>query len=276
MYLGIDVGGTKTIAAAIDDNGVITEHQRFPTPQDYQKVLSELHKVVKGFKAKDFLAAGVGIPVTRFNRTSGIAKTFSNLAWRSVPIVSDIEHLVSAPTAVENDAKLAGLSEAMLRAPMRLLYITISTGIGYGLIVNRKIDDNIGDSGGSLIMLEHNGKVMPWERFASGRAIVETYGKMAKDITDKQIWDKIARNIALGLTELIAVTEPDLVVIGGSVGIYADRLIEPLTKHLKQYETPLLKTPRIEGATRPDDAVIYGCYDYARQIFGPKKGDIHD
>ncbi|MCL4357776.1 ROK family protein [Patescibacteria group bacterium] len=267
MYLGIDVGGTKTIAAVLDDNGVITEHQRFPTPQDYNRFLSELNKIVDGFKTKDFLAAGVGIPVARFNRTSGVAETFSNLMWRNVPIVSDIERLVAAPTVAENDAKLAGLSEAMLRAPMRLLYLTISTGIGYGLIVNRTIDDNIGDSGGSLIMLEHHGKVMPWERFASGRAIVETYGKMAKDINDEPTWDKIARNIALGLTELIAVTEPDLVVIGGSVGIYADRLIEPLTKHLKQYETPLFKTPRIEGARRPDDAVIYGCYDYAKQNF---------
>ena len=271
MYLGIDVGGTKTIAAVLDDNGVITEHQRFPTPQDYQRFLAELNKVVKVFKTKDFQAAGVGIPVARFNRASGIAETFSNLIWRNVPIVSDIEQLIGSPTVAENDAKLAGLSESMLRAPMRLLYLTISTGIGYGLIVNRTIDDNIGDSGGSLIMLEHAGKVMPWEHFASGRAIVETYGKMAKDIIDEATWDNIARNVALGLTELIAITEPDLVVIGGSVGIYADRLVEPLTKHLKQYETPLFKTPRIEGALRPDDAVIYGCYDYARQVFGSKR-----
>ena len=60
---------------------------------------------------------------------------------------------------------------------------------------------------------------------------------------------------------LIAVTEPDLLVVGGSVGNYLERYLEPLSKELKQFETPLLKIPLIEKAQRPDEAVLYGCYD---------------
>lgn len=267
MYLGIDVGGTKTIVAALDDNGVITESQRFPTPQDYRVFLSKLEEIVDAFTTQDFKAIGVGIPATSIDRKTGIAVSFSNLAWHNEPVQADIERLLGCPVAVENDAKLAGLSEAMLREPMRLLYLTISTGIGYSLVVDRQIDQNIGDSGGRLLLFEHSGKLTPWERFASGKAIVETFGKQAKDIEDPEIWDKIARNITQGLIELIAVTEPDLVVIGGSVGVYMNRFVKPLTKHLKDLETPLLKLPPVEAAKRADEAVIYGCYDYAKEVF---------
>lgn len=267
MYLGIDVGGTKTIVAVLDEHGAITESQKFPTPQDYQNFLSKLADAVDSFTTKDFRAVGAGIPAASIDRKTGIAISFSNLAWHREPIESDIEHLIGCPVAVENDAKLAGLSEAMLRKPMRLLYLTISTGIGYSLIVDREIDQNIGDSGGSLLLFEHGGKLTPWERFASGKAIVETYGQQAKDIEDPKTWDKIARNITQGLIELIAVTEPELVVIGGSVGVYFDRFSEPLTKYLKELETPLLQLPPVEAAKRPEDAVIYGCYDYAKEVF---------
>ncbi len=271
MYLGIDVGGTKTIVAVLDDSGVITQSQRFPTPQDYQLFLSKLAEVVDTFTTKDFKAVGVGIPATSIDRKTGIAVSFSNLAWHREPVQADIERLIGSPAAVENDAKLAGLSEAMLREPTRLLYLTISTGIGYSLVVDRIIDQNIGDSGGRLLLFEHAGKLTPWERYASGKAIVETFGSEAKDIQDPEIWDKIARNITQGLIELIAVTEPQVVVIGGSVGVYLDRFIEPLNKYLKELETPLLQVPPVEAAKRPEDAVIYGCYDYAKEVFTSTK-----
>ncbi len=271
MYLGIDVGGTKTIVAVLDDNGVIAESQQFPTPQNYEQFLSKLADTVEGFTTKDFNAVGVGIPATQIDRESGVAVSFSNLDWQREPIQTDIERLFKVPVAVENDAKLAGLSESMLREPIRLLYLTVSTGIGYSLIVNRKIDQNIGDSGGRLLLFEHNGKLVSWEKYASGKAIVETFGKQAKDIEDPEIWDKISRNITQGLVELIAVTEPDVVVIGGSVGVYLDRFIAPLEEHLKELETPLLKFPPVEKAQRPVEAVIYGCYDYAKEVFNKSR-----
>ncbi len=269
MYLGIDVGGTKTLVATLDDNGVITDKQKFPTPQIYEDFLAELKTILSQKNNEDYRAVGIGIPVTNFYREEGIARTFSNLNWRDVHIQHDVEQLTKTPVAVENDAKLAGLSESRLRPDIeRLLYVTLSTGIGYSLINNGKIDPNIGDAGGRLLMLEYKGKLTPWEEFASGRAIVNIYGKMAKDITDEKTWDSIARKISLGLIELIAVAEPDLIVIGGSVGTYFDRYAEPINKYMQAYETPLLKMPPVEAAKRPEEAVIYGCYDYAIQVFG--------
>jgi len=271
MYLGIDVGGTKTLVASLDDNGIITESQKFPTPQSYQEFLSQLSVIIDGLTTKDFHAVGIGIPATNINRTEGIAINFANLNWHNVPILQDIENLTGYPVALENDAKLAGLSEARLRQNIhRLVYVTVSTGIGYSLITDQKIDHNIGDGGGSLLMVEHKGKLVPWESFASGKAIVNTFGLKARDITDSDTWDKIAYNLSIGIIDLIAVTEPDLIVIGGSVGVYLDKFKDSLIQKLKAIETPLLSIPPIEAAQRPEEAVVYGCYDYAKEIYGNK------
>ena len=58
------------------------------------------------------------------------------------------------------------------------------------------------------------------------------------------------------------------IVIGGSVGTYFDRYGKFLEAELKKFETPLVKAPALRGAARPEEAVIYGCYDYAKQLYG--------
>lgn len=269
MYLAIDIGGTKILIAALDDGGVITEQAKIPTPKNYPDFLSELNKVVDNFTTREFTAIGVGI-AGRIDRKTGHRFASGRLAWDNVPIQSDIESSFKTPTVVENDAKLAGLSEAMLLRELyqRVLYVTVSTGIGYALVVNQVIDANIGDDGGNTIMLARGGKRVSWESFAAGSAIVRRYDKMAQDIHDAPTWQKIAHDISLGLIELIAITEPEAIVFGGSVGNYFNCFEAPLAVELSKNETPLLKMPKLLEAKRPDEAVIYGCYDLAKQTYG--------
>ena len=269
MYLGVDVGGTKVLVGVLDDSGKITEHVKFATPVSYDEFLEKLRETVASFTTKEFRAAGVGIASNHFDRKDAVALSFGNLPWRNVPIQYDVQKIINCPVVVENDAKLAGLSEAILVKGTyeKVLYVTVSTGIGYSLIVNQQIDSNIGDGGGKSILLEHNGKFMPWEEFASGHAIVKRYNKMAKDIDDEKTWNHIVRDLAKGFTELIAVTQPDVIVIGGSVGVYFDRFGSLLSAELKKYEVPLVSIPPLIGAKRPEEAVIYGCYELARQTY---------
>ena len=268
MYLGVDIGGSKTLVAVLDNHGIITESEKFLTPTDYHQFLDELTQTISRLHTKDFQAAGVGVP-GKLNRKHGIGHTFGNLPWRDVPIQADIERLTHCPVVIENDANLAGLSEAMLVPEyQRVLYITISTGIGTGIIFDRAIESSFADSEGGQMMLEHRGKLLPWESFASGHAIAKRYGKQAKDITDEDTWRRIARDLVVGLVELIAVVQPDIIVIGGSIGTYFDRYKEFLVHELKKYETPLVSIPPLRQAARPEQAVIYGCYDLAKEKYG--------
>lgn len=269
MYIGIDIGGTKILLCTLSDDGVITESIKIPTPKDYNDFLKELSLNVGKLEAKDFKAGGLAIPASSIDRDHGIGKIYGNLPWHNTPIQHDVEQISRCPIVIENDAKLAALSEAMLLKDKykSVLYVTVSTGIGYGLVKDGYIDKNIGDGGGRTILLEHQGKMMPWEDFASGRAIVERYGKKAKDIEDKDTWQKISADLAKGFVELIAVTEPEAIVIGGSVGNYFDRFSRFLQEDIEAYSIPLIDMPVLMQAQRPDEAVVYGCYDLARQTY---------
>ena len=91
-----------------------------------------------------------------------------------MPVADDLKDTLKCPLYLENDAKLAGLAEAYeLRDKYtRVLYVTVSTGIGLGLVVDGKIDYSVHDAGGRGMLMEHDGKLMAWEEFASGKAIV--------------------------------------------------------------------------------------------------------
>jgi predicted NBD/HSP70 family sugar kinase len=62
--------------------------------------------------------------------------------------------------------------------------------------------------------------------------------------------------------------QPEVIVIGGSVGGHLSRFKDFLEKELKKFETPLIPIPPIRQAQRPDDAVLYGCYDLAKSVYG--------
>jgi glucokinase len=274
MYVGVDVGGTKTLIAALTDAGEIVESHKFPTPENYHHFLLEVQHQLAHMEHRDFKAGGAGIPVTNFNRDTGRAINFGNLPWHNVPVQHDLEKIFQCPFVVTNDAKMAALSEAMLLKDKynRVLYITISTGIGYALSVGRQIDENVGDAGGRTIMLEHKGKLQAWETFASGKAIVARFGKRAEDIHDEATWKLITRELTQGFLELIAIMQPEVIVVGGSVGNYFERFKPFLEAGLKKYDTPLLPIPDLRKAGRPEEAVIFGCYDLAKATFSePRK-----
>ncbi len=263
--LAIDVGGTKTLLASFDDKGTVVEKVKFPTPQDYTEFIKELTTSVANLTTKKFSKCVIAMPA-KIDRKTGVAIAFGNLPWHDIPIVTDLERELAIPVIVENDAKLAGLSEAHLLPNYRkVLYITVSTGIGGVVVINGKIDRNNQDAEYGHMLLEHDGQLMRWEEFASGKAIFAKFGKRASDITNPSDWYIIARNIALGLIGVIAATTPNAIVIGGGVGSHFAKFGDRLKEQLEIYEDDLLHVPPVFGAQRAEEAVIYGCYILANQ-----------
>jgi len=268
MYLGIDIGGTKTLVAALSKNGEIAGSVKFATPKDYDEFLKELKRVLQEeLPFDDFRAGCVAAPGT-IDRKRGRFEEGGNLTWKNVPLQHDIERIARCPMLIENDANLAGLSEAMLLKDThaKVLYITISTGIGTGFIVDQKIDPSMADSEGGQLMLQRGDKIVKWESFASGKAIYERYSKKASEINDKETWQSIVNDLAVGFIDLLAVTQPDVIVIGGGVGHYLEKFHDLLVAELEKYATPLVPIPPILKAQRPEEAVVYGCYDLARSV----------
>lgn len=269
MYLAVDIGGTKTLVASLTNEGVIQERIRFLTPKDYADFIHLLEETVAKLTTNDFIGCCIAVP-GKVDREHGIGIAMGNLPWKNVHIVSDAGKFISCPIVVENDANLAGLSESMLVKDRynRVLYVTISTGIGTGIIIDHVIAPDFADSEGGQVMVEHAGKLETWENLISGRAIVKRFGKRAQDITDDKTWRHISHDIALGLIDLVTVIQPQIIVLGGGVNTYFDRFSNFLIAALKRYETPLVVIPPIVAAKRPEDAVLYGCYDLAKARHG--------
>lgn len=267
MYLAVDIGGTKTLLACFDDSGTVTQQLKFPTPQNYDEFLATLSDTGAQLDIKDFDRAAVAVP-GHLDRKHGVALAFGNLEWKGIPIQADTEGLFHCPVLIENDANLAGLSEALLVQDefKKVLYVTISTGIGTGIVVNGKLDPSFIDTEGGQQLLEHEGRFATWEDFASGRAIKRKYGKLVSEIADDdKVWYVIARNIAVGLINLIAVITPEVIILGGGVSAHLDKFQDRLLEELKIYENPLVPIPPIRQAQRSEEAVIYGCYDLIKQ-----------
>jgi predicted NBD/HSP70 family sugar kinase len=267
MYVGIDIGGTKTLIAALTNEGVIHESIKFPTPEKYNEFLVQLRENVASLKTTDFRAGTVAAPGS-IDRKHGVFERGGNLKWRNEHIQRDVERITHCPMLIENDANLAGLSEAMLVKDKhaKVLYLTISTGIGGGFIVGQKIDPTMANIEPGQMMLQRGDKIVKWESFGSGKAIYERYKQKASDIEDPAIWQAIVKDLAIGFVDLMAITQPDVIVIGGGVGHYLEKFHDFLVAELHKYATPMVPIPPIIKAQRPEEAVVYGCYDLARSV----------
>jgi predicted NBD/HSP70 family sugar kinase len=268
MYLGIDVGASKILFAVFDQSGkVVTEH-KIKTPADYDGfkvvVADVLGSVLREYKFTHVCCAIPGW--IDFNK--GVLVAGGRIPWHNVPIKKDLVKLMPGiKVLVHNDAKLAGLSEAILlhKKYRKVLYITISTGIGGGIIINDVIDSDFADFEPGQMMFEHDGKTIKWEAFASGRSLKEKYGKLASEINDPAIWKEFASGVAQGFEELLATIQPDVIVIGGGAGAHFEKFKDFLVKDLQAIKNPMVPIPPLLKARRPEEAVIYGCYDYIKQ-----------
>lgn len=267
MYLGIDIGGTKTLIAVFSTEGQILKEYKFPTNPRYKGFLKDLSSSLREIKDYQITICCCALPAL-IDRQQGIGITFGNLKWQNVPVKDDLKDLLQvADVLIENDSNLAGLHEALVFSDKyhKVLYITIGTGIGDAEVVDGKLNEAFLDSEAGHMVLAHEGKLVKWENFASGRAIVERFGKRAADIDDPVIWKLYAADLAQGLATLIAPFQPDIVIIGGGIGTHFNKYRSFLNEELKKYENNMVTMPPVIQAVKPEEAVIYGCYDFIKQ-----------
>ena len=264
MLVTFDTGGTKTLIASFTKNGDIGERIKFPTPPDQNHYVALLRKTLQenyGHVAVEAIVIALPGIVK-----DGVAVWCNNLGWKNFDAHAALmDVLGDTPVLIENDANLAGLSETRALDPMPIssLYVTISTGIGTGIITNGQIDPGLRHSEGGRALVEFDGVVREWESFASGRAIYDTYGKYARDITSERVWKQIADRISRGFLALVPVVQPDIIIIGGSIGSYFDEYGEQLEAILREKLPDHIVCPQFIQAKHPEEAVIYGCYYYA-------------
>ena len=277
MLITIDTGGTKTILTAFNREGKPGEQFRFPTPKTQTDYLSTIAGMItEHYLSKHRVIDGIVVAVPGMIRDNKVWRC-ANLDWAHFDIIGRLQKKLGldTPVWIENDANLAALSETLRlpEQPRNSLYVTISTGIGTGIIADGQIDPNMAMSEGGHMLVEYDGRLREWESFASGRAIHQTYGKLARDITNRRVRVQIADKISRGFLALIPVVMPDIIIIGGSIGAHFDRYKEPLAHYISSQLPDYIPMPVIQQARYPEEAVIYGCYYYGVQQLSHPIGD---
>lgn len=264
MIITVDTGGTKTLVASFDEKGVLGEQIKFPTPKDPAEYTQTLRKILTdNYSDKPVEVIVSAVPGTT---KDGVAIWCNNLGWKNFDVRSALSGVLgTTPILIENDANLAGLSETRFleTIPAQSLYVTVSTGIGSGIITDGHINLALSNSEAGHALVEFDGVVREWESFASGQAIYKTYGQYARDIKSKQIWDQVADRISRGFLAVVPILQPNIVIIGGSIGTYFENYGEQLQAILKEKLPEHIKCPLFVQAKYPELAVIYGCYYYA-------------
>lgn len=252
MYLGIDIGGTKTLIALFSKRGRILKRKKFRTPQGSKTFLQELKNNLEPFRKRKIKGITVTIPGIVQNNCS---VKFGNREWGWVDIFTPIKTLFDCPVWLENDANLGALYEARNMSG-KVIYLTFSTGIGGGIVEKNQIfPDSASFEPGHKKYL-YNGKEKEWEDIAAASAIENYYHTdRATALRGKEVMQDIASRIALGLPDVVSEYHPDTIIIGG-----------PMGKIFKLYEPFLPKTLGVKlcRPKRPTESAIYGCYLYTK------------
>ena len=291
--IAVDLRPETTTVGLAGMDARFVDQTSWRTPQDPQAWLQALTRSVRGFRTAHprILCEGVGVSLPGRADAEGRLIFAPNLRWGPVNLRALIEQKLELPVAVENAANACALAELWFgRHPehvRNLIAVTISEGIGVGLLMNGQLvrggDARAGEFG--HITLDENGPRCPcgkrgcWERYASNSAALTTYrdsvaaaGWKAPPFTFEQLvrmanegdrhaagaLDSMATYVGIGLAGLITGLSPDVVVIVGEITAAWDRVGPIVADVVKRRALPPLATrifpaqiaiqPRLRGA----------------------------
>lgn len=260
MYIGIDIGGTKTLIASFYGPDKIENSIKISTPKQPEELVDKLLEAsAKLREDNDIVRIGLAGPGS-FHE--GLFTNTTTLGWHDIPLIEMIQKKLNTQVLAHNDAVLGGLAEARIgngQNCIHLLYVTISTGVGTGIITNGAISKSTPNSEGGLILIGKSATPRTIQDRISGKAFKSRFGAYGYEIDDPQIWDEYASDLALALFDMSALIEPDKIVLGGGMSLHFTKFKDHLARHLDRLGNAQIIVPEIDQAKFPELAVIHGC-----------------
>lgn len=274
LYLGLDFGGTKLAAGLADDEGRVIAFWRCPTNAEGgpEAALAAMRDMVASgtqSSASSSQLAAVGIsfggPVN--SRRTHTVLSHHGPGWEDYPLVDRVASIWGCPVAMDNDANAAALGEYRFGAGQGcrdLLYVTVSTGIGAGIVIDGKLYQGThglaGEVGHTIVV--PNGPLCPCgkrgclEAVASGPSIARAYAERegidqravtaadvfrraaAGDVRAEETLNVAIEILGIGLANAINILDPDAVVVGGGVTGAGERFFAPLRTAVRAHCAP--------------------------------------
>lgn len=237
-YGAIELGGTKTVAILAKDREQILEKKVFPTLNPIQ-TMQDIFDFFNAAQARNHIsihAIGVGsfgpLDLNPESETFGYITSTPKKDWEFFNIKRTIEHEFKVKTYLDTDVNTAALGEYLLFPVNRIknmVYITVGSGIGAGIIINSSLVHGLVHPEFGHMRIPHNYDYDPFpglcpyhqdclEGLASGPALTERWQTQLASLPKGHIaWQLEAEYISYGLVNLICTISPEMIVIGGSV-----------------------------------------------------------
>lgn len=276
-YIGIDLGGTNIKAGVVDENYNIIAKASVKTncPRSTEDICADMANVSlmavneANLTISDIKWIGVGAPGTA-NSATGVIEYSNNLGFLNAPVAELIKKYIDKPVYIENDANAAAYGEFLAGAAKGAndaVCITLGTGVGGGIIINKKIYSGFNFAGAEIghIVIDSDGPLCTcgrkgcFEVFSSATGLIRmTKEEMEKDKSsvmwemssedghvsaklafnamrkgDKSatiVVDKYIKYLACGITNVINIFQPDILCLGGGVCNEGDALLVPMKK----------------------------------------------
>jgi len=300
-FLGIEIGGSKLQIVAGNEAGVIEERFRFAVkPADgaagiRRQIQETLRDLVPRLKPSA-IGVGFGGPVDW--RTGVICCSHHIEGWTDFPLGPWLSELAGAPVYVDNDANVAALGEARRGAGAGfnpVFYVTLGSGVGGGLVLDRKIFHGArpGEVEIGHVRLDRSGVILEsrcsgWAVDAKVRAAMAanpssllarqaggaTGGEarflapalVGGDAEARQILDETAGDLGFGLSHVVQLLHPEVIVLGGGLSLIGEPLRSAVEKALRPFVMEAFRPgPRILLAGVGEDAVPVGALELAKR-----------
>jgi glucokinase len=281
--LAIDIGGTKFSLAAFVD-GRMVHHVTQPTDRagGPAAMLPQIIAIAAGWQADlPFQRCGVGFggPVDFANQRVLFSTHVEG--WADFPLVPTLQAELGLPVVMDNDANVGVLGEALYGAGQGcdpLFYVTLSTGIGGGIVsrgnVLRGADSYAGEIGHLTIRPDGPQCLCGWygcfERLCCGLWLERDHGRPAHVLLqDPAFTARYVVDLALGLKAAIMLLNPARIVIGGGIAKAGDALFGPLRAELRRTITAWSRARiDVQPAALGDDSVLWGAMVLAGADYG--------
>jgi glucokinase len=283
FYVALDIGGTKFIVGAADDSGRLLKRVRESTPGDFEEGMELLERMIADVTEGGVITgmgAAIGGPM---DWETGVVSPLHQPNWRNVPFRKIMEERWQAPLFIDVDTNVAALAEYECRKPSasRLLYITVSTGMGGGLIIDGKIYRGMSGAHPEVAhqfvsatgpqgkpVLCSCGAEGCLEELVSGNGIRRTYGKKAEDLNNDE-WRQVSIYLGHGLRNLATIYLPDIIVLGGGVVFGSRERLLPRAVEIMRRNLKIVPCPQVEISTLGEENVLQGAAILARRSARP-------
>jgi glucokinase len=313
LCIGVDIGGTKVLAAEVDADGRVTRTARRTTPGRRVEVglvedaLSEAVREVADGRA----VAAVGLAAAGFVDAAGERVMFApHLPWRGDPTRSRLAERLGTTVVLENDANCAARAESRhgaARGARDALVVTLGTGIGGAVVLDGRVyrgrNGMAGEFGHMQVLPDgapcECGGLGCWEQYSSGNALVRfartrigrvptaledlcdgdpdrltgqmiTAAAEKDDVVALQAFESVGDWLGVGLANLVAAFDPEVVVVGGGVSAAGDLLLDPARSALLRSLVGARHrdVPPVLRARFGPEAGVVGAADLARATLG--------